>query len=247
MQGPLPGTLSEFWRLVWEQRVGVVVMITNTVEQGKRKCEQYWPELGAGAAVFGLLEVSLVQESVQAHCTVRTLRLRHTRLNKRERGPGAVREVTQHQYTSWPDHGTPTNIAPVLSFIKKSSAACQVRADSRHLSPHLASQETEGPLLVHCSAGVGRTGTYIVIDSMLKQLRAKGEINIASFLSHIRHQRAFLVQTEDQFRLIHDTLGECGYIVCQLVTLLTISRGHSERGDQYKDLLLDALHQQSPE
>ena len=219
-------------------------MITNLVEQGKRKCEQYWPE--TGSLMLGLIEVTMVQESVQAHCTVRTLRLRHTRLQRRAEA-GAVREVTQHQYTSWPDHGTPTNIAPVLSFIKKSSAACQVRADSRHLSPHLASQETEGPLLVHCSAGVGRTGTYIVIDSMLKQLRAKGEINIASFLSHIRHQRAFLVQTEDQFRLIHDTLGECGYIVCQLVTLLTISRGHSERGDQYKDLLLDALHQQSPE
>ena len=183
--------MSEFWRLVWEQRVGVVVMITNLVEQGKRKCEQYWPE--TGAAMFGLIEVTMVAESVQAHCTVRTLRLRHTRLQGRRGEGGGVREVTQHQYTSWPDHGTPTNIAPVLSFIKKSSAACQ---------------ESEGPLLVHCSAGVGRTGTYIVIDAMLKQLRAKGEINIASFLSHIRHQRAFLVQTEDQFRLIHDTLGE---------------------------------------
>ena len=69
LQGPLPGTVSEFWRLVWEQRVGVVVMITNLVEQGKRKCEQYWPE--TGAAMFGLIEVTMVTESVQAHCTVR--------------------------------------------------------------------------------------------------------------------------------------------------------------------------------
>ena len=123
-QGPLPGTVSEFWRLVWEQRVGLVVMITNLVEQGKRKCEQYWPE--TGSLMLGLIEVTIVQESVQAHCTVRTLRLRHTRLQRRAEA-GAVREVTQHQYTSWPDHGTPTNIAPVLSFIKKSSSACQVR------------------------------------------------------------------------------------------------------------------------
>ena len=120
------------------------------------------------------------------------MRLRHLKLARRERA-GVVREVVQYQFTSWPDHGVPRDILPVLSFIKKSSGAWP---------------ESEGPLLVHCSAGVGRTGTYIVIDAMLKQLRAKGEINVLSFLSHIRHQRGFLVQTEDQYAFIHDCLAE---------------------------------------
>ena len=138
-----------------------------------------------------MIDVLLQHEDVQANFTVRTFRLRHIKLSKKDKS--CVREVVQYQYTSWPDHGTPLNILPVLSFIKKSSNACQ---------------ENDGPLVVHCSAGVGRTGTYIVIDAMLKQLRAKGEMNIMSFLSHIRHQRSYLVQTEDQYIFIHDTLAE---------------------------------------
>eukprot|EP00090_Calanus_glacialis_P013507 TRINITY_DN22191_c0_g1_i1.p1 TRINITY_DN22191_c0_g1~~TRINITY_DN22191_c0_g1_i1.p1 ORF type:complete len:1215 (-),score=130.86 TRINITY_DN22191_c0_g1_i1:761-4405(-) len=188
-QGPLLNTIPCFWRMVWEQRVNVIVMITNLVEQGKKKCDQYWPE--GGSEIYGMIDVLLQQEEVQANFTVRTFRLRHLKLSKKDKS--LVREVVQYQYTSWPDHGTPLNILPVLSFIKKSSSACQ---------------ENDGPLVVHCSAGVGRTGTYIVIDAMLKQLRAKGEINIMSFLSHIRHQRSFLVQTEDQYIFIHDTLAE---------------------------------------
>jgi len=176
--------------MVWEQRVHVIVMITNLIEQGKRKCDQYWPE--TGSQVYGLIDVLMLREEVQANFTVRTFRLRHLKLSRKERA-GVVREVVQYQYTSWPDHGVPRDILPVLSFIKKSSGAWP---------------ESEGPLVVHCSAGVGRTGTYIVIDAMLKQLRAKGEINILSFLSYIRHQRACLVQTEDQYVFIHDCLAE---------------------------------------
>ena len=137
----------------------------------------------------------------QAHYTVRTLRIRHNRQTRRDKSRDTcnTRDIVQYQFTSWPDHGTPAhNITPVLSFIKKSSAACQ---------------ESDGPLLVHCSAGVGRTGTYIVIDAMLKQLKSKGEINIQSYLSHIRHQRPFLVQTEEQYILIHDTLGMLWFII----------------------------------
>uniref|UniRef100_A0A8R1HYP6 protein-tyrosine-phosphatase n=1 Tax=Caenorhabditis japonica TaxID=281687 RepID=A0A8R1HYP6_CAEJA len=181
-QGPLPETFADFWRMVWEEQSVTIVMLTNLEERSRVKCDQYWPS--RGSSMYGDVEVTLLESVHLAHYTMRTMRLKMI-------GEPEIREIKHLQYTAWPDHGVPDHPTPFLIFLKR----------VKTLNPHDA-----GPIISHCSAGIGRTGAFIVIDCMLERLRYENTVDIYSCVTTLRAQRSYMVQTEEQYIFIHDAV-----------------------------------------
>ncbi|XP_072046563.1 uncharacterized protein [Amphiura filiformis] len=180
-QGPLPNTIEDFWEMVWENEIPTIIMNTNLVENGRVKCEKYWPD--SGEAQYGRMTVKLISESDTQEWTVRTFEISEDGESK-----GHVRIF---QYRNWPDHGAPQDPRSVLKFVQT------VRSQHPRRS---------GPgIVVHCSAGVGRSGTFVAIDILLQQLAAghSETLDVFGVCAKLRRQRRYMVQSEEQYKFVH--------------------------------------------
>nr|XP_042116012.1 receptor-type tyrosine-protein phosphatase-like N isoform X1 [Peromyscus maniculatus bairdii] len=185
-QGPLSHTISDFWQMVWESGCAVIVMLTPLVEDGVKQCDRYWPD--EGSSLYHVYEVNLVSEHIWCEdFLVRSFYLKNVQTQE-------TRTLTQFHFLSWPAEGTPASTRPLLDFRRKVNKCYRGRSC---------------PIIVHCSDGAGRTGTYVLIDMVLNRM-AKGvkEIDIAATLEHVRDQRPGLVRSKDQFEFALTAVAE---------------------------------------
>nr|XP_022308538.1 receptor-type tyrosine-protein phosphatase gamma-like isoform X3 [Crassostrea virginica] len=183
-QGPKQNTVDDFWKMIWQEDVSSIVMLTNLKEGDKVKCVKYWPSRN-DLLSFGSISVKLIEEKIYAFFIERKLSVTNSIIKK-------TRTVIQFHYISWPDHGTPEPIS-LLDFY-------------HHVTRTTTSNEV--PTLVHCSAGVGRTGTYIALDALYREGRNTGAVNVVEFVKKMRNNRVSMVQTYEQYITIYLALNE---------------------------------------
>nr|XP_020469476.1 receptor-type tyrosine-protein phosphatase eta [Monopterus albus] len=175
-QGPLPATVDEFWRMIWEKNVQTMVMLTRCHEQGRIKCEQYW---GSGTKYFENITVTTISEIPLEDWTIRDFNIKNVKTAE-------TRTVRHFHFTAWPDHGVPQTTELLISF--------------RHLvREHMDQYSRNSPTVVHCSAGVGRTGTFIAIDRLIFQIERENIVDVFGIVHDLRMHRPLMVQTEDQY------------------------------------------------
>ncbi|XP_067664385.1 uncharacterized protein [Haliotis asinina] len=179
-QGPLPGTTADFWDMVRHYEVTTIIMLTNIFENDRMKCAKYWPEVGQ-THQYGGSCVQTVQEESGMDYTVRTMFISE----EGERG----HQICQYHYTAWPDHGQPSSGQSLLDFYYHAKATFGA-----------------GPVIVHCSAGIGRTGTFIALDCLVDQATAEGVVDVFQCVKKLRYQRVNMVQTSVQYAFLHDVL-----------------------------------------
>lgn len=183
-QGPVPNSFISFWRMIWHMGVETIVMVTHEIEKGRMKCHRYWPDPTSSPPIksmqYGLITVSHLSSVPHKHFVVRTFDVSCN---------GETRTVKHFAYTSWPDHGVPLTTQELLGFRN----AIQTSIENE-----------EAPQVIHCSAGVGRTGTYIAIDKLMRSaLDMHGPLNVDNVIREMRMARNFMVQTEIQYMFIY--------------------------------------------
>ncbi|XP_045570404.1 receptor-type tyrosine-protein phosphatase mu isoform X3 [Salmo salar] len=188
-QGPMQETVFDFWRMVWQENTAAIVMVTNLVEVGRQvKCCKYWPD---DTEIYRDIKVTLIETQLLSEYVIRTFAVE-------KRGAHEIREIRQFHFTGWPDHGVPYHATGLLGFVRR------VKAKTLTIA---------GPMVIHCSAGAGRTGCFIVIDIMLDMAEREGVVDIYNCVRELRSRRVNMVQTEEQYVFIHDAILEaclCG-------------------------------------
>lgn len=195
-QGPNKVMIRDFWRMVWQHRVSKIVMLTNLIEACKKKCEQYWPD--EGTQKYGDLSVFIVNTTKYSDFVIRTFELSKENENSRI--------VIQFHFTTWSDHGAPTYPTTLLAFRRKVI----------NFKP-----EDTAPILSHCSAGIGRTGTFIAMNYLLEQAQAEGVVDVLKCAQQMRINRVNMIQTLEQYVFVYDAVLEA-----ILAAVTTISRSN---------------------
>ncbi|XP_076840139.1 tyrosine-protein phosphatase non-receptor type 22 isoform X2 [Brachyhypopomus gauderio] len=184
-QGPLPHTILDFWRMLWEYNVQVIVMACREFEMAKKKCERYWPESTVDAFICGPFSIRCESEENKGEYVVRILRVTWSK---------SSRTLKQMQYMNWPDHGVPDSIPPILELVEEM---------------RLYQEHEDVPICIHCSAGCGRTGALCAIDytwNLLKRDMIPQNFSVFALVQDMRTQRPSVVQTKEQYELVYRSI-----------------------------------------
>ncbi|KAI0216616.1 Receptor-type tyrosine-protein phosphatase T, partial [Lamellibrachia satsuma] len=184
-QGPRDWNIEDMFSMIWQEKSNTIVMLADLVEMGKEKCSRYWPEKG-NPQTWGIFVVEGISEEKFADYVIRKFTLKNEKSKM-------MRRMRQLHFTGWPDKGTPEYAYPLLAF---------------HRKVHGFDSEKRGPFVVHCSAGVGRTGTFIAIDILIEQAKAEGKVDVFQCVNLLRTQRMNMVQTLEQYIYVYQALIE---------------------------------------
>ncbi|CAF0964728.1 unnamed protein product [Adineta steineri] len=187
-QGPLANTIIDFYRMIWQEHVPVIVMITRLYEKNKAKCERYIPDSGSNQ--YGPFQVHVKSVSHQSDYEIRRLIIEFE---------NEQREVEHYWYTAWPDQSCPDVAQPLIELVKNVE---KTRIELTDTNKH------SGPIVVHCSAGIGRTGCFIALSNGIKQLDKEHTIDIVRILCDLRRDRGGMIQTNDQYQFVYQALSE---------------------------------------